>query len=497
MGCCFLLTAIFLVIASEETQGFVFATSLSKHRDRLELRAEQTLIADMKIWLDGRNPLSHSLVDDYHDSSTGAPHARLQQADLLLLNEETKGSTSLDPNLDKEDNTTEIFVQRSGKDGNTMLINPNTPGDASVVTGAFVPVKGVADLDRAMALLGSVPWLLVEIADEGKCWKMIPVENLVAFARQAGTKLAVRVQNEEDVLGLARSLELGVDALCVSYNAPHSLWQAVLQAKKERNEQQRELHLEVPPFDEPKKQTEAEIISARCCKLSSRNEGPAISVLADRVCIDFVQLLQPTEGCWIGSSAKTMALVLSEASPSVFVPSRPFRVNAGPVHSYVLMSDGKTTKYLCELQAGDHVLVYNCRSNTSRSVPVGRLKMELRPCVVVGLESASAKASYKDDASDNGDGTAAKAVCYDAQVLLQQAETVRLGTQNGDSVSLADLPTRPRWSPKNINNVDGETITDSQNEGSICHKGDTLIMLRVTNRGTHVGQSYSGRVEET
>ncbi|CAM9935578.1 unnamed protein product, partial [Sphacelaria rigidula] len=33
---------------------------------------------------------------------------------------------------------------------------------------------------------------------------------------------------------------------------------------------------------------------------------------------------------------------------------RPFRVNAGPVHSYALLADG-STKYLAELTAGDQV----------------------------------------------------------------------------------------------------------------------------------------------
>lgn len=34
--------------------------------------------------------------------------------------------------------------------------------------------------------------------------------------------------------------------------------------------------------------------------------------------------------------------------------TRPFRINAGPVHSYTLLADG-STKYLAELEAGDQV----------------------------------------------------------------------------------------------------------------------------------------------
>ena len=53
-------------------------------------------------------------------------------------------------------------------------------------------------------------------------------------------------------------------------------------------------------------------------------------------------------GCLLGSSAKLLALVLAETAASGYVPPRPFRVNAGPVHQYVLMADG-STRYLSEV----------------------------------------------------------------------------------------------------------------------------------------------------
>lgn len=37
----------------------------------------------------------------------------------------------------------------------------------------------------------------------------------------------------------------------------------------------------------------------------------------------------------MGSSAKALCLVQAEVLSSPFVPPRPFRINAGPVHSYV------------------------------------------------------------------------------------------------------------------------------------------------------------------
>jgi 3-dehydroquinate synthase II len=105
-----------------------------------------------------------------------------------------------------------------------------------------------------------------------------------------------------------------------------------------------------------------------------------------------------------------------------YVPSRPFRVNAGPVHSYVMMADG-STKYLCEVAAGDTVAVVNGNGGLGggggdgaegaegaepvpwRAVAVGRCKTESRPMLLVEFHLESVDRA----------GT----------IFLQQAETVR------------------------------------------------------------------------
>ena len=64
--------------------------------------------------------------------------------------------------------------------------------------------------------------------------------------------------------------------------------------------------------------------------------------MGDRVCVDTCSLLSEDEGLLVGSAAQGLFLVLSEAAQSGYVASRPFRVNAGPVHSYCLCPGGKT-----------------------------------------------------------------------------------------------------------------------------------------------------------
>ncbi len=129
--------------------------------------------------------------------------------------------------------------------------------------------------------------------------------------------------------------------------------------------------------------------------------------LGDRVIVDTTSLLAPEEGLLIGSAAAFLFHVASEAVGSKFSRPRPFRVNAGAAHSYVLLADG-STRYLSELGPGDAVLAVR-PTGESRPVRVGRVKVERRPLVLVTAE-------------ENG---------HERTVFLQEAETVRLSTDDG------------------------------------------------------------------
>jgi 3-dehydroquinate synthase II len=134
----------------------------------------------------------------------------------------------------------------------------------------------------------------------------------------------------------------------------------------------------------------------------------------DRVCIDTCSTMIPGEGMLIGSQSSCLFLVQSESEENGYVAARPFRVNAGAVHAYIMMPDGKT-RYLSELGAGDDVLIVN-RDGTAKVGSIGRCKNELRPMVIVSVTHN--KNEYT--------------------TVLQNAETVKLVTPNG-SVSVSEL----------------------------------------------------------
>ena len=103
--------------------------------------------------------------------------------------------------------------------------------------------------------------------------------------------------------------------------------------------------------------------------------------IGERICIDFTRELSIGEGMLVGSSANSLILVHSESIPSQFVPTRPFRVNAGAVHTYTLLTNGQT-KYLQELIAGDEIMTISSTGHLNSAV-IGRIKKEHRPMLIL------------------------------------------------------------------------------------------------------------------
>ena len=111
------------------------------------------------------------------------------------------------------------------------------------------------------------------------------------------------------------------------------------------------------------------------------NVAPTMTITAvqeghsgDRVCIDLLSMLEEGEGMLVGSTARSYVLIHGETIQSKYVPTRPFRINAGSVEAYTILADG-STKYLCELKSGDEILIVGSDGAT-RAATVGRMKIE-------------------------------------------------------------------------------------------------------------------------
>ena len=279
-----------------------------------------------------------------------------------------------------------------------------------------VKIEDSSSQKMAISKIGMVPWLLIRCSN----WTMIPLENLVASSRESGTRIAAAVNKEIDINGTISALEHGVDAILVRDN----LLEPALLAAREKSP--------IPVSDDVQ---HPHIGSAEIISIESGGVG-------ERVCIDLTSRLNEGQGIATGSISRMLCIVHGETIPTEFIPTRPFRVNAGSIHSYALMADG-TTKYLSELNAGDEIAILSSEGIVGNAV-IGRLKIENRPLLIIRFRVGSEQ----------------------GQVILQQAETVRLVAPGGGA-----LPITSAASGNNIS-------------------------VMIDERVRHIGQPLEGRVKE-
>jgi 3-dehydroquinate synthase II len=236
-----------------------------------------------------------------------------------------------------------------------------------------ISIKGKEDENAAVkAAELSVDYLLINCLD----WRVIPLENLIAKTR-GKSKLIAEIANAEDAKLVLETLELGADGVLLKTSSPDELMKTVAIVKKQA----------------PK----IKLINAKVTAVKPISSGA-------RVCVDTCDLMAPGEGMLVGVQAAGFFLVEAEVHENPYVQSRPFRVNAGSLSMYTLASL-QSTRYLSELKAGDEVLIVD-RNGKVRSASVGRVKIELRPLILVEAEA---------------DGKRIK-------TILQNAETIRLVT---------------------------------------------------------------------
>tara|TARA_B100000902_G_C27223073_1_gene870706 strand:+ start:252 stop:1268 length:1017 start_codon:yes stop_codon:yes gene_type:complete len=260
--------------------------------------------------------------------------------------------------------------------------------------GKMIKISESNDQKEAISLIGLLEWILIECSD----WKMIPCENLIAAAQNSGTKIAAIVEKEVDLQAIAFALEIGVDALVIK---PDLVDLATI-TKIQKLELQDNIKI-------PSLSLSLNLNTAKINEISPQGIG-------DRVCIDTTSFLKEGEGLLCGSFAKSLSLIHAETINSEFVPTRPFRINAGSLHSYTIMGDQKT-KYLSELKSGDEILIVD-RNGASRIVNIGRIKLERRPLIRI-----------KWITKENTEG----------EIILQQAETVRLIKSNLKPISITKI----------------------------------------------------------
>ncbi|MFL6138165.1 MAG: 3-dehydroquinate synthase II family protein [Frankiaceae bacterium] len=226
--------------------------------------------------------------------------------------------------------------------------------DGEPVLAAHVDVRDNDSLALACSAAVALPCTVVAFRDPTK----IPLEIVIAAADRSPGRLICQVSTVTEARIVFDVLEKGSEGVLL---APRSVddvldLAALLQAR-----------------------TPALALTTLTVR-STTHSG-----LGDRVCVDTCSHLREDEGILVGSYAHGFVLCSSETHPLPYMPTRPFRVNAGALHSYVL-GVGNRTNYLSELESGSTVLAVSADGST-RPVVVGRIKLESRPLLTISASS--------------------------------------------------------------------------------------------------------------
>lgn len=318
----------------------------------------------------------------------------------------------------------------------SYLVDNSTSTPTTTIVGRTMLISNLEDLKQAEHTAQSYTTdsiFLIDFKEDEDVWTIIPAENLVAAAQATPACLIAATSTASSARVMLEALETGTDGVLLKTNDPLEV--LLLKSYIEERRVQGAVAFK---YD-----------IATVTSVEAVGSG-------DRACVDTAVIMHPGEGALVGNFARALFLVQSECSETGYVDSRPFRINSGAVHSYMAIPGGRTA-YLSELRSGREVLVVDTEGR-SRSVLVGRVKVEKRPLVLV-------EAKIEGDDDNDGDGDVVSA-------LLQNAETVKMIGPSDDG--------------------DGGWVATSVSE---LKTGDKLYIMK-QHGARHTGISVEEQIEE-
>ncbi|SDM72731.1 3-amino-4-hydroxybenzoic acid synthase [Streptomyces sp. cf386] len=256
---------------------------------------------------------------------------------------ETKPATGYDVLLRK-------FTTQDELDALATDHRAGTTGTSGTSVAGFIDVRDDRTLQLSCTGAMALPYTVIHFADPTK----IPLEIVLAAAESAEGKLVTVVDGLEEAAIVFDVLERGSDGILFTPRGADDVFALA-----------RLLQATTP-------QLELSTLTVE----SIRHVG-----LGDRVCVDTCSHFEEDEGILVGSYSSGFVLCCSETHPLPYMPTRPFRVNAGALHSYTLGPDNRTN-YLSEVGSGTALLAVGADGRTRRVV-VGRAKLESRPLLEI------------------------------------------------------------------------------------------------------------------
>ena len=236
----------------------------------------------------------------------------------------------------------------------------------------------------AKTSVSQCPYIFIELQDDTN----IPLELIIAKTQSRNSSIVKKVSTVEQGEVALGIMEVGVHGFMLSSKSLEEI-----------------------------SQLGRWIVSQRIRKMELKTAVvKGISYIGDgyRSCIDTTTLMTKKEGMIVGSTSRGGLLVCSETHFLPYMNLRPFRVNAGAVHSYVWGPE--KAEYLTDLKCGSRVLCVDTKGN-ARVASVGRMKTEVRPLLLI-------------EATIDG---------YDVNTILQDDWHVRVMGADGEAKNITDL----------------------------------------------------------
>jgi len=303
-----------------------------------------------QVWFDAReiNPeetvilpyIFNSSIDILVVYAKNRNHYKAPMKSIFVVDVKLESDLELVKNEDIVMSNNELLLKKAVKNGNKTCI--------------YLTVNDKESLESAWKTGLNYDFVLIEFESETN----IPLELVIARLQNTNTTLLKKVNTASDAEIAFGVMEHGSDGIMLATN---ELGELVMMQKN------------LKKFNTQK----ISIVPGKVKEIQHIGMG-------HRACIDTTSLLNPNEGMIVGSMSQGGILVSSETHFLPYMNLRPFRVNAGAVHSYVWCPNN-TTEYMTDLKSGSKVLAVDTSGN-AREVSVGRIKTEVRPLLKITVE---------------------------------------------------------------------------------------------------------------
>lgn len=307
------------------------------------------MMIESKVWCDLTGAAEVTAADMIALSHAGVGHVlvRPDQLDELPLPERVHVAVAIRDGAD---------VGRLPAGAVPVVADADMLDAARKVAGSVglaVQVDDAASLEAARLAVGTVDVLIVSFRDATN----IPLELLIAEAQDTSTRVVKAVDTAQEAAIAFGVLESGahgalfrLERAAQAFDVTEQLRQATV--------------------------GEIGLVEGEVTRVAAIGMGM-------RGCIDTCDLFDLDEGMIVGSTSSGGLLVCAEVHYLPYMNLRPFRVNAGAVHSYVWA--GVRTEYVTDLAAGAVVSAVSA-TGRSRPVVVGRIKTERRPLRLIEVD---------------------------------------------------------------------------------------------------------------